>query len=63
MTKLSRRSFLQATAAAAPALLVRDRLDGWQRPDPWARADEIVRRIVVPTFPSRDFDITAFGAV
>jgi len=63
MTKLTRRSFIQATAAAAPAWLVLDRIDGWQRPDPWGRANDIVRRIVLPTFPSRDFDITAFGAV
>jgi len=30
---------------------------------PWEQADEIVRRIVVPTFPDRDFTITDFGAV
>ena len=29
----------------------------------WEQADEIVRRIVVPTFPDRDFIITDFGAV
>lgn len=29
----------------------------------WEQADEIVRRIVVPTFPDQDFTITDFGAV
>ncbi|MHC4117713.1 MAG: glycoside hydrolase family 28 protein [Planctomycetota bacterium] len=29
----------------------------------WEQADEIVRRIVVPKFPDRDFVITDFGAV
>jgi polygalacturonase len=32
-------------------------------PNPWARADEIVARIVAPRFPSREFAITKFGAV
>jgi polygalacturonase len=63
MKNVTRRLFLQATAAAAPALLIGDRLAAWQRPDPWQRADDIVRRIVVPKFAPRDFDITAFGAV
>lgn len=31
--------------------------------DPWAEADRIVARIVVPKFPARDFVITDFGAV
>src|SRR5205814_4495318 len=60
---VTRRLFIQATAAAAPALILGDRLNAWQRPDPWQRADDIVRRIVLPNFPSRDFEITAFGAV
>lgn len=29
----------------------------------WSTRDEIVKRIVPPTFPQRDFDITKFGAV
>lgn len=62
MVKLSRRGFIHLTAAAVPALAWRPELI-WQAGDAWARADAIVRRIVVPTFPSRDFDITAFGAV
>ena len=63
MKSVTRRLFIQATAAAAPALLIGDRLTAWQRSDPWQRADDIVRRIVLPKFPSRDFDITSFGAV
>lgn len=31
-------------------------------PDPWALRDEILKRIVAPTFPERDFDITHYGA-
>jgi len=31
--------------------------------DPWLRADAIVKAITVPRFPSRDFEITSFGAV
>ncbi|MBL9193144.1 MAG: glycoside hydrolase family 28 protein [Opitutaceae bacterium] len=31
--------------------------------DPWALRDEILRRIVPPTFPDRDFVVTAYGAV
>lgn len=31
--------------------------------DPWARQAEILRRIVPPQFPARDFDVTKFGAV
>ena len=29
----------------------------------WARVPAILARIVPPTFPARDFDITRFGAV
>jgi polygalacturonase len=31
--------------------------------NPWAAVPEILRRIVPPKFPSRDFDVTKFGAV
>jgi polygalacturonase len=63
MTRVTRRAFIQSTAAAAPALVLAGRFDGLQRPDPWQGADQIVRRIVTPKFPGRDFDITNFGAV
>jgi polygalacturonase len=63
MKTLTRRRFLGCAAAAAPALVLGRRLEAWQSPDPWLRADEIVRRITVPTFPARDFAITQFGAV
>jgi polygalacturonase len=32
-------------------------------PDPWAAQAEILRRIVPPQFPARDFDVTKFDAV
>jgi polygalacturonase len=63
MQKQSRRDFLHSVAAAAPALAFAPRLDAWQSPDPWNRAADIVRQIIVPRFPSREFDITKFGAV
>lgn len=31
-------------------------------PDPWAERDAVLQRIVAPTFPARDFDVTKFGA-
>ena len=31
--------------------------------DDWSEADAIVKRIVPPTFPAKDFLITDFGAV
>ena len=63
MPKLSRRDFIQYTAMTAPALALAPQLSAWQGNDPWQRADEIVKRIVVPKFPVRDFDITKYGAV
>jgi polygalacturonase len=64
MLNPTRREFLRCAAAAAPALMFRDAL-AWQQAagDPWARAAQIVKSITVPTFASRDFDITKFGAV
>jgi polygalacturonase len=43
--------------AALPAL------QSLTTPDPWTRADAIVRTIRAPRFPSREFPITTFGAV
>jgi polygalacturonase len=63
---ISRRDFLCTAAAAGSALAWPFSLRALQRagdPDPWARADAIVRSITIPRFPSRDFDITTFGAV
>ena len=34
-----------------------------QENDPWDKLDEILKNIVPPTFPNRDFDITNYGAV
>jgi polygalacturonase len=39
---------------------------GWSRlaatDDPWAQRDAVLQRIVAPTFPARDFDVTKYGA-
>ena len=73
--RLSRRRFLQVTAAAGAGLLVAPRIglpDAWARIDPldaarsaeaWAQADAILARVKAPVFPGRDFDILKFGAI
>src|SRR5215203_5858860 len=63
MPDLTRRRFLQSTAAGVPALTLGPPFWEWQAPDPWTRADALVRSIVVPTFAARDCDITKYGAV
>jgi polygalacturonase len=63
---ISRRDLLCTAATAATALAWPSSLRALQRTadaDPWTRADAIVRSITIPRFPSRDFEITAFGAV
>jgi polygalacturonase len=50
-TLLGRSRAGQATATAPPAR------------DAWAEADAILARIVAPTFPGRDIDVTRHGAV
>lgn len=62
---IARRSFLAGSGLGAGLLLA----GGVGAParaaeaGPWARADQIVRRIRPPTFPNRDFPITRYGAV
>jgi polygalacturonase len=66
MATYPRRRFLAQAAAIAPAALLPRELFALQAhvpSDPWVRADAIVKRIVAPKFPDRDFDITKFGAV
>jgi polygalacturonase len=63
----TRREFLAAVAgASAGVVLARPGVAGaWRAPqaaDPWAEMERIVARIRPPQFPSRDFDITKFGA-
>src|SRR5690242_6373981 len=61
---LTRRSFLAASGAGTASLLTPVLwLPADAAVDPWAQADAIVARIKVPTFPARDFTITAHGAV
>ena len=62
---ISRRDFLRTAATATTALACPSSLWARQRSvdvDAWARADAIVGSIAIPRFPSRDFEITAFGA-
>lgn len=63
MAKLTRRHFIRTASVAAPAFLLRADLHARQPADPWSRANAIVGRIVIPRFPSREFDITKYGAV
>src|SRR5215470_16911833 len=67
---LSRRDFLFVAASAVPALAWPSSLRALQRgvdpnldPNPWARADAIVKSITIPRFATRDFEVTSFGAV
>src|SRR5688500_7617005 len=62
MRDVTRRQFIERLGAAAPAVAVYRYLPS-QSADPWARADAIVRSIVAPKCPERDFDITKYGAV
>ena len=65
MPDVTRRRFIHTTAAAVPAFALYPRLLAAQAvpADPWSLADEIVRTMVTPKFPGRDFDITRYGAV
>ena len=65
--RFSRRDFLRS-AAAVPFVTIGDwraQAAGAQAAtaDPWDRAAAILGRIVAPRFPSRDFEITKWGAV
>lgn len=58
----TRRELLQSLAIAA-ALTPVAKAAAPAKSDPWAEAERIVARIVVPKFPARDFPITDYGAV
>src|SRR5215471_3921196 len=63
MSDLTRRDFLNMAGLAGLGLAVRPGLVGWQdAPVGWSAVDGILRRIVPPKFPARDFDITKYGA-
>jgi polygalacturonase len=51
---------LEAAEAEASALRA---LQRGAQPNPWDQVDSIVRSITSPRFPSRDFDVTTYGAV
>ena len=62
----SRRDVIARAAASASLLAFAPALRALQQSEtanPWAQADAIVKGITVPRFPSRDLDITSFGAV
>jgi polygalacturonase len=73
----TRREFLSRLAIGSGALLaspllgtacrpvsVRDEIaQGTAPPSSWDRVPQILQRIRPPTFPTRDFDVTSFGAV
>ncbi|MDO8836197.1 MAG: glycosyl hydrolase family 28-related protein, partial [Vicinamibacterales bacterium] len=72
----SRRDFLRYTGLAGAATLLPAAVQGFAWPDAqaapavpassaaaWARCEAILARIAAPTFPARDFDITAYGAI
>ncbi|HET9360023.1 MAG TPA: glycoside hydrolase family 28 protein [Vicinamibacterales bacterium] len=75
MSRISRRDFMVAAAAAAvarpsildgrglPAVARTAKAGQRSAADPWVRARAIVESITVPRFPSRDFEITRYGAV
>jgi polygalacturonase len=60
-----RRAFLRAGGAAAlgvAATRLYARSQSAPSEDLWAEADRILRRIVAPRFPSREFDLRRYGA-
>jgi polygalacturonase len=59
-----RRSALGALAAGAlvPAGRTARAMMGPPAPEGWALAPTMVKRIVAPRFPARDFEVTRFGA-
>jgi polygalacturonase len=59
----SRRRFLERAAAAGVATLLPRAAFPLLYEDPWARAAAIAARVVPPSFPDRDFEVTRFGAV
>ena len=65
MSDQARRAFLARTALAGAGLVWTGRGSAaWQTAPAsgWSTADAILKRLVAPVFPDRDFDITRFGA-
>jgi rhamnogalacturonyl hydrolase YesR len=65
----SRRDFVRTLGAGAAIVVwpgtarAFGDASGNDTADGWARVPGILKRIVAPTFPARDFDVTTFGAV
>lgn len=53
----SRRTFFKVSGLVAAGMLV----PGTAHADPWDEVQNILARIKPPTFPARDFDVTAYG--
>jgi polygalacturonase len=63
MPSLTRREFLTAAGLAGASLTLAPSCLAWQEtPAGWGAVDGILRRIVPPKFPAREFDITRYGA-
>jgi polygalacturonase len=67
----NRRDFLKTVSIGATGAMLLPLLEGCAplarlggaRRDPWEELPAILARIVPPTFPARDYDVTQFGAV
>jgi polygalacturonase len=59
----TRREFLKTVAAGAAAAGSSRWLFAQNRADPWSEVPRILARIKAPTFPARDFLVSAYGAV
>jgi len=59
----TRRDFLRTVAAGAAMGSTQAWLGAQTPSDPWADVPRILARIQPPRFPSRDFDVTKYGAV
>ncbi|HKV98554.1 MAG TPA: glycoside hydrolase family 28 protein [Vicinamibacterales bacterium] len=60
--RVSRRDFCVTGGLGAGGLLLSRNVWASAQPSGWASVPAILARIVPPTFPNRDFDITKFGA-
>ena len=58
-----KRSLAVALVLAGSGGAARSESRAVPAPDPWAAQQAILKRIVPPQFPARDFDVTKFGAV
>ncbi len=60
--RFNRREFVAGAGAALSIAATRRSLASISSDEAWARAADIAKKVKAPTFPSRIFDITKFGA-